>query len=56
MNMNKSEDGHDARNIGGLSEDLSTGHCTRVTLRVADMFKNLGSLLDKGLEDDFRDR
>lgn len=34
----------------------STGHCTRVALDVTDMPEDLGRLLDKGIEDYFRDR
>lgn len=35
---------------------LTTGRGTQVALDVADMSEDLGSLLDKGLEDYFRDR
>ena len=35
---------------------LTTGRGTQVALDVADMPEDLGNLLDKGLEDYFRDR
>lgn len=53
--MKKSEDGHPNRNTGDRAKARSTGHCSRVTLDVADMPEELGSLLDKGIEDHFRE-
>jgi len=55
-NMNKSEDGHDARNMVNLSKARSTGHFKQVALDVANIPDDLGRLMDKGIEDHFRDR
>lgn len=54
--MKKSEEGHPSRNTCDLTKSLTTGHCTQVVLDVADMPDDLGRLLDKGIEDHFRDR
>lgn len=54
--MNKSEDGHGARYMIDLAKARSTGYCTRVALDVANMPEDLGSLLDKGIEDHLCDR
>lgn len=54
--MNKSEDGHDARNMADLSKARSTGHFKRVALDVANMPDDLGRLVDRGIKDHFRDR
>jgi len=53
--MKKSEDGHPTRSTGDLTKALATGHSTRVALEVTDMPDDLGRLLDKGIEDHFRD-
>lgn len=53
--MNKSEDGHDARDMIDLAKARSTGYCTRIALDVTNMPEDLGRLLDKGIEDHFRD-
>lgn len=54
--MKKSEDGTLNRNSSDLAKARSTGHCTQVALDVAEMPEVLASLLDKGIEDYFRDR
>ena len=54
--MLKSEDGHPNCNTGDRAKARSAGYCTRVALDVANMPDDLGSLLDKGIEDHFRER
>lgn len=54
--MLKSEDGHPNCNTGDRAKARPTGHGTRVALDVANMPDDLGSLLDKGIEDHFRER
>ena len=54
--MNRCEDGHPNHNTGDQAKARSTGYCTRVALDVANMPEDLGSLLDKGIEDHFGDR
>jgi len=54
--MKKAEDGDPTRSTGDLAKALATGHSTRVALEVTDMPDELAKLLDKGLEDHFRDR
>jgi len=55
-NMKRSEDGIQTHSTGDLVKALATGHGTRVALEVTDMPDELAKLLDKGLEDHFRDR
>ena len=54
--MKKSEDGHPNRNTGDRAKARPTGRGTRVYQEVANMPDDLGRLLDKGIEDHFRDR
>tara|TARA_R110002073_G_scaffold146759_2_gene299312 strand:- start:1405 stop:1569 length:165 start_codon:yes stop_codon:yes gene_type:complete len=54
--MKRSEDGIQTHSTGDLVKALATGHGTRVALEVTDMPDELAKLLDKGLEDHFRDR
>ncbi|WP_282063643.1 hypothetical protein [Roseobacter litoralis] len=54
--MKKSEEGDPNRNTGGLFNARPTGRGTQVAFEVADMPKELASLLDKGIEDHFHDR
>jgi hypothetical protein len=54
--MKKPENDPLNRNCSDLAKVRSTGHCTQVALDVADMPQDLGRLLDKGIEDHFRDR
>lgn len=54
--MKKSEDGSLNCNSSDLTKARSTGHCTQVSLDVADMPEDLGRLLDKGIEDYFDGR
>lgn len=54
--MKKSDDGIQTHRSSDLVKGLATGHGTRVALEVTDMPDELAKLLDKGLEDHFRDR
>ena len=54
--MKKSEEGHPNLNTGDLLYARPTGRGSQVAFEVADMPKELGSLLDKGIEDHFGER
>lgn len=54
--MKKSEKSHAMLTAADRAKAPVTGHSTRVALEVTDMPVELGKLLDKGLEDHFRDR
>lgn len=54
--MKKSEEGHPNRDTGDRVKARPAGRGTRVALHVANMPYDLGRLLDKGIEDHFRER